>query len=48
MTGEGLDWRYIAFGDPQDNDTMCNLENMRSYMAGVIMEAITSIFVVLV
>jgi len=48
MTGEGLDWRYIGFGDPQDNDTMCNLENMRSYMAGVIMEAIASISVVLV
>ena len=38
MTGEGLDWRYIALHDPQDNDAMCNLESIRSYMAGVIME----------
>lgn len=48
MTGDGLDWRYIAFADPQDSETMCNLESMRSYMAGVIMEAIASTSVVLV
>lgn len=36
-TGRGLDWRYIAFHDQQDDDVV-SVESMRAYMHGQIMK----------
>ncbi|CAL1131294.1 unnamed protein product [Cladocopium goreaui] len=37
-SGKGLDWRFVAFHDPQDDDSTYSLDWIRKYMSGVMME----------